>query len=158
MSLLKSVWKVLSYTYGIFSALHNWILFYRVSYSSCFLLLSVTESELARGREREGYFRTGESADSLDRTLFRLPVLVFLFCSTNSGHHFAGFPVAIETRGICVNFALVNEIIMFGINPKLISRISRSPSFSYSVYLWKFIAKFLQSGSKIWQMNKQTRD
>ena len=50
-----------------------------------------------------------ESADSLDMTLFRLPVLALSFYSTNSGHHFAGFPVAIETRGICVNCALVNN-------------------------------------------------
>ena len=102
---------------------------------SRFLLHALHESELARGRERERHFRTGERADSLDRTLFRLPVLALSFYSTNSGHHFAGFPVAIETRGICVNRALVNEIIMFGISPKLISRISRSSSFSYSVYL-----------------------
>ena len=64
------------------------------------LLLSTQEaarahtkkSDLARGRER--HFRTGKRADSLDTTLFRLPVLALPFSPTSSGRHYAGFPVA----------------------------------------------------------------
>ena len=68
---------------------------------------------LARGRER--HFRTGKRADNLDTTLFRLPVLVLPFSPSNSGRHFAGFPVAIKIPRICVNCALINEIMLSGI-------------------------------------------
>ena len=125
----------------------SFLLFRIEFYSIVFLTPRVTWEWVSKRAERERHFRAGERADSLDRTLFRLPALTLSFYSTNSGQHFAGFPVAIETRGICVNCALVNEIIMFGINPKLISRISRSPSLFYSVYL-KIIATFFFQASE----------
>ena len=43
------------------------------------------------------------------------------FSPTSSGRHYAGFPVVIKTPGICVNSALVNEIMLFGIISELIS-------------------------------------
>ena len=89
--------------------------------------------DLARGLER--HFRTRKRADSLDTTPFRLPVLPF--SPTSSGRHFAGFPVAIKTPGICVNFALINEIMLFGIISELISRITWSLPLVYSVYFGK---------------------
>ena len=118
------------------------------------LLLSTQEaarahtkkSDLARGRER--HFRTGKRADSLDTTLFRLPVLALPFSPTSSGRHYAGFPVAIKTPGICVNFALINEIMLFGIISELISRITWSISLFYSVYLGKSTASFILDSRK----------
>ena len=93
--------------------------------------------DLARGRER--HFRTRKRADSLDTTPFRLPVLPF--SPTSSGRHFAGFPVAIKTPGIWVNFALKNGIMLFGIISgiitELISRITWSLPLVYSVYFGK---------------------
>ena len=93
--------------------------------------------DLARGQER--HFRTGKRADSLDTTPFRLPVLPF--SPTSSGRHFAGFPVAIKTPGIWVNFAVKNEIMLFGIISgiisELISRITWSLPLVYSVYFGK---------------------
>ena len=62
-------------------------------------------------RGRECHFIMGKRADSLDTTLFRLPLFMLPFFPTSSGRHFAGFPVAIKTPGICVNFAIINEII-----------------------------------------------
>ena len=96
---------------------------------------SVKVLQLARGRER--HFRTGKRADSLDTTLFRLLVLALPFSPTSSGRHFAGFPVSIKTPGICVNFALINEIMLFGIISELISRITWSLPLVYSVYFGK---------------------
>ena len=108
------------------------------SSSRCF---QVHQNDLARGRER--HFRTGKRADSLDTTLFRLPVSA-LGAPTSSGHHYAGFPVAIKTPGICVNFALINEIMLFGIISELISRITWSLPLVYSVYFGK-IYRFIYS-------------
>ena len=92
-------------------------------------------------KRTERHFRTGKRADSLDTTLFRLPVLALPLPPTSSGRHFAGFPVAIKTPGICVNFALINEIMLFGIIAgiisKLISRITWPLPLVYSVYLGK---------------------
>ena len=99
------------------------------SSSRCF---QVHQNDLARGRER--HFRTGKRADSLDTTLFRLPVLALTFTPTSSGRHYAGFPVTIKTPGICVNFALINEIMLFGIISELISMITWSLLLVYSVY------------------------
>ena len=79
-------------------------------------------SGFARGRER--HFRTGKRADSLDTTLFRLPVFAAPFSPTSSGRHYAGFPVAIKTPGICLNFALINEIMLFEIISEFISKIT----------------------------------
>ena len=73
--------------------------------------VSRKENDLARGRER--HFRTGKRTDSQDMTLFRLPVLALLFSPTSSGRHYAGFPVAIKTPRICVDFTLINEIMLF---------------------------------------------
>ena len=81
-------------------------------------------------------------------TLFRLPVLALPFFPTSSGRHCAGFPVAIKTPGICVNFALINEIMLFGIISELISRITWSISLFYSVYLGKFTASFMLDSRK----------
>ena len=72
--------------------------------------------------------------DNLDTTLFRLPVLGLLFSPTSSGRNFAA---------ICVNDALINEIMLFGIISELISRITRSISLFHSTYLWKFTATFI---------------
>ena len=100
---------------------------------------SVKVLQLARGRER--HFRTGKRADSLDTTLFRLLVLALPFSPTSSGRHFAGFPVSIKTPGICVNFALINEIMLFGIISgiisELISRVTLSLPLVYSVCFGK---------------------
>ena len=74
------------------------------------------------------HFRTGERVDSLDKTLFRLPLLALPFSPTSSGRHFAAFPIAIKTPRNYVNCALVYEIILFGMISKLISRIMRAPS------------------------------
>ena len=91
--------------------------------------------------KRTGFrFRTGERTDSLDTTLFRLPLFALPFSQTSSGRHFAAFPVAIKTPRNYVNCALVYEIIPFGMISKLISRIMRAPSLFYSVYLWEFSA------------------
>ena len=108
------------------------------------------QSDLARGRER--HFRRGKRADSLDTTLFRLPVLALPFSSTSSGRHYAGFPVAIKTPGICVNFALINEIMLFEIISELISRITWSLPLVYSVYfgkIYRFIYAEFPKGNKI---------
>ena len=104
-------------------------------------LVQTNISDLARGREC--HFRTGKRAVNLDTTLFRLPVLALPFSPSSSGRHFAGFPVAIKTPRICVNCALINEIILFGIISELISRITRSLSLFYSVYLRKFTATLI---------------
>ena len=72
--------------------------------------------------------------DNLDTTLFRLPVLGLLFSPTSSGRNFAA---------ICVNDALINEIMLFGIISKLISRITRPVSLFHSTYLSKFTATFI---------------
>ena len=72
--------------------------------------------------------------DSLNTTLFRLPVSALPFFPVSSGRHYAGFPVAIKTPGICVNFALINWIIMFEIISELIFRITWSLPLVYSVY------------------------
>ena len=79
--------------------------------------------------------RTGKRADDLDTTLFPLPVLALPFSLSSSGHHFAGFPVVIKTPRICVNSALINEIMLFGMISELISRITRFLSLFYSVNL-----------------------
>ena len=109
-----------------------------------------SQSDLARGRER--HFRTGKRADSLDTTLFRFPVLALPFSPTSSGRHYAGFPVAIKTPGICVNFALINEIMLFGIISELISRITWSLPLVYSVYfgkIYRFIYAEFPKGNTI---------
>ena len=79
--------------------------------------------------------RTGKRADDLDTTLFPLPVLALPFSLSSSGRHFAGFPVVIKTPRICVNSALINEIMLFGMISELISRITRFLSLFYSVNL-----------------------
>ena len=61
-------------------------------------------------------------------------MLALPFSPTSSGRHYAGFPVAIKTPGICVNFALINEIMLFGIISELISMITWSLPLVYSVY------------------------
>ena len=114
------------------------------SSSRCF---QVHQNDLARGRER--HFRTGKRADSLDTTLFRLPVSALPFSPTSSGHHYAGFPVAIKTPGICVNFALINEIMLFEIISEL---ISWSLPLVYSVYfgkIYRFIYAEFPNGNTI---------
>ena len=75
---------------------------------------------------------------------------------TSSGRHFAGFTVAIKTPGICVNFALKNEIMLFGIISgiisELISRITWSFPLVYSVYfgkIYRFIYAELPKGNTI---------
>ena len=90
----------------------------------------------------------GKGADSLDTTLFRLPVLTLPFSLTSSGRYFVGFPVAIKTPGISVNCALTTEMMLFGMISELISRINRSLSLSFSVYLWKFTATFMLDSRK----------
>ena len=102
--------------------------------------------DLARGREH--HFRTGKRADNLDATLFRLPVLALPFSPKGSGRYFAGFPVAIKTPGICVNFALINEIMLFGIISELISGITWSISSFHSVYFGKSTASFMLDSRK----------
>ena len=92
--------------------------------------------------------RTGKRADSRDTTLLRLPVLALPFSPTSSRRHYVGFPVAIKTLGIFVNFALINEIMLFGIISELISRINWSFSLFYSVYLGKFTATFMLDSRK----------
>ena len=73
--------------------------------------------------------------DNLDTTLIRLPVLALPFSQSSSGHHFTGFPVVIKTPRICVNCALKDEIMQFGMISKFISRITRFLSLFYSVNL-----------------------
>ena len=102
--------------------------------------------DLARGREH--HFRTGKRADNLDVTLFRLPVLALPFSPKGSGRYFAGFPVAIKTPGIRVNFALINEIMLFVIISELISRITWSISSFHSVYFGKSTASFMLDSRK----------
>ena len=63
----------------------------------------------------------GKRADNLDTILFRLAVLALPFSPSSSGRHFAGFPVAIKTHIICVNCALINEIMTFGMISELVS-------------------------------------
>ena len=77
----------------------------------------------------------GKGADSLDTTLFRLPLSALPFSPTSSGRHFVGFPIAIKTPGISVNCALMNEMMLFGMISELISRINRFLSLSFSAYL-----------------------
>ena len=67
--------------------------------------------DLARGQKR--HHRTGKRANSLDTTLFLY-----------SGRYYARFLVAIKTPGICVNFALINEIMLFEIIAEFISGIN----------------------------------
>ena len=96
--------------------------------------------------------RTGKRADNLDTTLFRLPVLALPFSPTCSGRHYAGFPVSIKTPGICVNFALINEIMLFGIISELISRITRFLPLVYSMYfgnIYRFIYAEFPKGNTI---------
>ena len=107
-------------------------------------------SDLAWGRER--HFTTGTRADSLDTTLFRILVLAFLFSPTSSGRHYAGFFVVIKTPGICVNFALINEIMLFAIISGLISRITWFLSSVYLVYfgkIYRFIYAEFPKGNTI---------
>ena len=40
-------------------------------------------------------------------------MLALPFSPTSPGRHYPGFPVAIKTFRICVNFALINEIMLF---------------------------------------------
>ena len=94
------------------------------------------------------HFRTGKRADNLDTTLLRLPVLALPFSPSSSGRHFAGFPVVIKTPRICVNCALINEIMLFGMISELISRITRFLSLFYLVNLWKFTATFILDSRK----------
>ena len=48
-------------------------------------------------------------------------MLALPFSPSSSGRHFAGFPVAIKTHLICVNYALINEIMTFGMISELVS-------------------------------------
>ena len=115
-----------------------------------FVCMFCYRGDLARGREH--HFRTGKRADNLDATLFRLPVLALPFSPKGSGRYFAGFPVAIKTPGICVNFALINEIMLFGIISELISRITWSLPLVYSVYfgkIYRFIYAEFPKGNTI---------
>ena len=105
---------------------------------------------LARGRER--HLRTGKCADSLDTTLFRLPVLALPFSPTSSERHYAGFPLAIKTPGICVNFAPINEIMLSETISEFISRVTWSLSLVYSVYfgkIYRFICAEFPKGNTI---------
>ena len=52
---------------------------------------------------------------------------------TSSGRHFAGFTVAIKTPGICVNFALKNEIMLFGIISGIISELISRITWSFGL-------------------------
>ena len=83
------------------------------------------------------------------RLYFDFRCLRCLSSQTSSGRHFAGFTVAIKTPGICVNFALKNEIMLFGIISgiisELISRITWSLPLVYSVYFGK-IYRFIYAG------------
>ena len=81
-----------------------------------------------------------DGADSLNTTPFRLQVLALPFSLTSSWRHFPGFLVAIKTPWICVNCALIDEIMLFRMIPELISRITRSLCLFYLAYLWKFTA------------------
>ena len=90
--------------------------------------------------------------DSLDTTLFRLPEFKLPFSPTSSGRLFAGFTVAIKTPGICVNFAPINEIMLFGIISELISRITWFLPLVYSVYfgkIYRFIYAEFPKGNTI---------
>ena len=80
--------------------------------------------DLARGQEWESV--------QLDwtRLYFNL-----LFSPTCSERHYADFPVAVKTPGICVNCSLIKEIILFGIISELFSRITWFLSLFYLVYL-----------------------
>ena len=73
-------------------------------------------------------------------------MLALPFSPTSSGRHYAGFPVATKTPGICINFAFIDELVLFGIISELISRITWSLPLVYSVYfrkIYRFIyAKF----------------
>ena len=40
-------------------------------------------------------------------------MLALPFSPTSPGRHYPGFPVAIKMFRICVNFALINEIMLF---------------------------------------------
>ena len=78
-------------------------------------------SDLARERER--HFRTGKRADnlhghgSISTSAIGVVVLHNKFRTS--------FLVTIKMPGICVNCALMNGIMPFGMISKLISRISR---------------------------------
>ena len=87
----------------------------------------------------ERYLWTEKRADSLDTTLFS-PI--------SWGRHYAGFLVAIETPGICVNFALISKMMLFGIISELIYRIIWSLTLFYPMYLWKFTATFMLNSRK----------
>ena len=96
--------------------------------------------------------------DSLDTTLFRLPEFKLPFSPTSSGRLFAGFTVATITPGICVNFAPINEIMLF-----LLFYYFRNycrthfqdnlvPSFGYSMYfekIYRFIYAEFSKGNTI---------
>ena len=90
--------------------------------------------------------------DSLDTTLFRLPEFKLPFSPTSSGRLFAGFTVAIKTPGIYVNFAPINEIMLFGIISgiiaELISRITWSLPLVIPCILRKFTASFMLNSRK----------
>ena len=90
------------------------------------------------------------------RLYFDFRCLRCLSSQTSSGRHFAGFTVAIKTPGICVNFALKNEIMLFGIISgiisELISRITWSLPLVYSVYfgkIYRFIYAEFPKGNTI---------
>ena len=98
-------------------------------------------------QQEDGNVITERESARIVWTLFRLP-----FSPTSSGRHHAGFPVAIKTPGICVNFALIKEIMLFGIIAELISRITWSLSLVYSVYfgkIYRFIYAKFPKGNKI---------
>ena len=81
-------------------------------------------SDLARERER--HFRTGKRADnlhghdSISTSAIGVVVLRYKFRTS-----FRLFLVAIKMPGICINCALMNGIMPFGMISKLISSISR---------------------------------
>ena len=92
------------------------------------------------------------------RLYFDFRCLRCLSSQTSSGRHFAGFTVAIKTPGICVNFALKNEIMLFGIISgiisELISRITWSFPLVYWVYfgkIYRFIYAAFPKGNNRWQ-------
>ena len=88
---------------------------------------------------------TGKRADSLDTTLFRLQVLALPFSPTSSVQQ---VPVAIKTPGICMNFALINEIMPFAIISELISGITWSFPWFIQCILGKFTASFMLNSRK----------
>ena len=67
-------------------------------------------------------------------TLFRLPVLTLPFSPTSAGLYLAAFPFAIKTPGICVNCALVYEIMLSGMISEVLFRITTSLCFMRCIY------------------------